>query len=128
MSTSNPSNQTVLLVDDEFLVRMVAAEILEDAGLTVYEAASADEAMTQINANPDIGLLFSDVNMPGSMDGIELASEVARRWPKVKILVTSGRARIPETDLPDMGSFLPKPYSATDLVRAVREKLATSKS
>lgn len=127
MSTSDPSENTVLLVDDEFLVRMVAAEILEDAGLTVHEAASADEAMAQIKANPDIGLLFSDVNMPGSMDGIELASEVAKRWPKVKILVTSGRSRIPETDLPDMGSFLPKPYTATDLVRAVRAKLAATK-
>lgn len=128
MNNPDLGNATVLLVDDEYLVRMVAAEILEDAGLTVREAASADEAMAAINAHPEIGLLFSDVNMPGSMDGIALAGEVARRWPKVKILVTSGRQRIPDNALPDSGTFLPKPYSASDLVQAVLDKLASPKS
>jgi CheY-like chemotaxis protein len=100
----------VLLVEDELLVRMTAADELEDAGFQVLEARS-DEVL----------VLFTAVHMPGSISGMELAEQVHPRWPHVRILISSGYARPHQDEIPDDGRFMPKPYHATTLVRHVHE-------
>lgn len=122
MLDSRLADCTVLVVDDETLIRMVAADILLDAGCRMLEAADAASAIRVIEANPDIDVLFSDINMPGSLSGIELATEVFRRWPEIKLLITSGRKVMRSSALPDHGTFLAKPYGVDELVEAVADK------
>jgi len=100
----------VLLVEDEAIVRLIGADALEDAGYEVIDAASADEALRILEAIEEIEVLFTDIRMPGSMDGLELAKLVHERWPAIKILVTSGDTWPPKKILPDDGRFLAKPY------------------
>jgi CheY-like chemotaxis protein len=116
----------VLLVEDELLVRMTAADELEEAGFQVLEAANADVALAVLEARSDeVLVLFTDVHMPGSMDGMELAEQVHARWPHVRILISSGYARPHQDEIPDDGRFLPKPYHAATLVRHVHELVGT---
>jgi CheY-like chemotaxis protein len=109
----------VLIVDDDVFERMGASCMFSDAGYRVLEAVDADEAMGFFEANPDIGLLFTDVSMPGSMSGADLACCVAVRWPGVAIIMTSGRPR-PEK-LPLSIHFHCKPYEPTAVLRQARE-------
>lgn len=111
----------MLIVEDEFLVRMGTRAAVETAGFDVLEAGDADEAIAILSARDDIRLIFTDVHMPGSMDGLKLAHFVRDRWPPVKIIATSGRVRIAESDLPEGGRFLPKPYSAGEITATLRE-------
>jgi CheY-like chemotaxis protein len=112
----------VLLVEDELLVRMTAADELEEAGFQVLEAANADVALKVLEARSDeVHVLFTDVNMPGTMDGMELAKQVHRRWPHVLLLISSGYARPHPDEIPDHGQFMPKPYGAATLVRQIYE-------
>lgn len=111
--------KTVLIVDDEDLVRMVGADILADGGYSVVEAANAAEALQHLEGGAEVRVLFTDVNMPGTPDGLGLAQVVHARWPHVKILVASGHVRPGEGDLPDRGLFLSKPYRAEDLLELV---------
>ena len=90
MSAIGNAASRVLVVEDEALVRLSTREEIEAAGFKVYEAHNADEAIRLLEANPDIELIFTDVDMPGSMDGVKLAHYVRKRWPPVKIIVTSG--------------------------------------
>jgi CheY-like chemotaxis protein len=113
----------VLVVEDEPIVRMVAADALTDRGIMAWEAGDANEALKVLDEHPRIGVLFTDVNMPGEMDGLDLAHEVSAARPDVKIIVTSAAATIADEDLPDHGTFLPKPYRMTQLVCAVANKL-----
>ncbi len=99
---------------------MHAASILEDAGFTVLEAMNADEAIDLLQTRSDIRVVFTDIDMPGSMDGLKLARVVRDRWPPVELIVTSGHFNIRESDLPERGRFFPKPYDATRLVDAIR--------
>ncbi|HEV2564554.1 MAG TPA: response regulator [Microvirga sp.] len=117
----------VLVVDDEPLVRMTAADELEEAGFRVLEAANADEALAMLKAHSDdVRVLFTDVNMPGSMDGMALAAQVHRRWPHVRLLISSGYARPHPDEIPDDGRFVPKPYRSATLVRHVTEMLRSA--
>jgi CheY-like chemotaxis protein len=111
----------VLIVEDEFLLRMDAAEMIEAAGFEVVEAANADQAIQILEARPDITVIFTDIQMPGSMDGLKLARAVRGRWPPIKIVATSGRPNIGERDLPEGGRFLPKPYSPVQVTGVLRE-------
>ena len=86
----------VLIVEDEFLLRMDAASSIEDAGFLVYEAENADEAIRMLELHATIRFVFTDVNMPGSMDGLKLAHYVRGRWPPIKIIVTSGLGHLRE--------------------------------
>src|SRR6201995_3680749 len=97
----------VLVVEDEFLLRMDAADVIGAAGFEVLEAANADEAITILEARSDITVIFTVIQMPGSMDGLKLARAVRGRWPPVKIIATSRRQNVGETDLPEEGQFLP---------------------
>lgn len=121
MSATLPKE--VLVVEDEPLVRMVAADALSDNGIMAWEAGDADEALCVLNQHPQIGLVFTDVNMPGSMNGLGLAYEVSVVRPDVGLIVTSGAVKIADEDLPDHGTFLPKPYPTERLVSIVSKKL-----
>jgi CheY-like chemotaxis protein len=110
----------VLLVEDEPLVRMFGADVLEEAGFEVIEAFNGDEALRVLEARPDVGVLFTDVNMPGSLDGLDLARLVHERRPDIKLLIASGQVRLSEEQIPDAGRFLAKPYAPETIVREVR--------
>ena len=111
----------VLLVEDEALIRMDVADQLRREGFEVFEAANADQAIKLLETNSSIRLLFTDIDMPGSMDGLKLAAAVRDRWPPVRIVVTSGHRMVEVTDLPDGSVFFSKPYQHTNVVASMRE-------
>jgi CheY-like chemotaxis protein len=106
-----------LVVEDEVLLRMNLADMTNDAGFPTYEAGNAEEALELMERHPEIGVLFTDVNMPGSMDGLTLAQTVRERWPHVRIIVTSGRLVAQSTQLPSEAIFIGKPYRMHELDR-----------
>ena len=112
---------TVLVVEDEALVRVLGMDILEEAGFHVLEATSADEALGVLGGGSEVHLLFSDIDMPGSMDGLELAAVVKQRWPRVHLLVTSGHRDMHSIQLPEAGRFIRKPWTNNQLINCVRE-------
>ena len=114
----------VLVVEDEFLLRMDAVDMIAAAGFEVVEAANADEAIEILESRPDITVVFTDIQMPGSMDGLKLARAVRGRWPPIKIIATSGHVHIGKTDLPEGGRFLPKPYSPRQVTGVLRELIS----
>jgi len=114
----------VLIVEDEFLLRMDAVDMIAGAGFEVLEAANADQAIDILESRRDITVVFTDIQMPGSMDGLKLARAVRGRWPPIKIVATSGHLDVSETDLPEGGRFLPKPYSLVQLTGVLRELTA----
>jgi DNA-binding NtrC family response regulator len=113
----------VLVVEDDAMIRIVAADALGDRGIMAWEAADASEALQVLEQRPRIGLLFTDVNMPGKMNGLGLAHEVSVTRPEVELIVTSGAVTLADSDLPDHGTFLPKPYPPERLAEIVAEKL-----
>jgi len=117
MSDDTPA---VLVVEDEPLLRLFVAELLLDAGFRVIEAASAAEALTILNAGLNVVVVLADVDMPPGMSGYELAHEVHRNWPRVEILITSGRRWPEEGDLPAGAAFLAKPCPNDALLLHVR--------
>jgi CheY-like chemotaxis protein len=111
----------VLMFKDEFLLRMDAVDMIAAAGFEVVEAANADEAIEILESRRDITVVFTDIQMPGSMDGLKLARAVRGRWPPIKIVATSGQLDVRETDLPEGGRFLAKPYSPIQVTGVLRE-------
>lgn len=111
----------VLVVEDEGLVRQMSADELVDAGYQVLEAANSREAISILESGVGVTVLFTDVNMPGELDGLELAHLVHDRWPCVRLLVTSGGARAGPQDVPDDGRFISKPYSLRRMCSLVDE-------
>ena len=109
---------TVLIVEDEFLIREMLKDELEDAGYQVVPASDADDAVRVLEARQDIHLVFTDINMPGSMDGLKLAAFVNDRWPPVHIIVITGRAK--PVGLPPNALFIPKPYLSRNVVAAMQ--------
>ena len=121
MGLTEQKRPVVLIVEDDFLLRMDAADMIKAAGFEVIEAGNADQAIEVLEARPDITVVFTDIQMPGSMDGLKLAHAVRGRWPPIKIIATSGRLHVDEVDLPEGGRFLPKPYSHAQVTRVLRE-------
>ena len=121
VSRSPPLNQVVLVVEDEFLIRTDAADMVRAAGFTVVEASNADLALELLESASDIAAVFTDIHMPGSMDGLRLVAIVRDRWPPIAVLVTSGQDQIGIDDLPVGGRFLPKPYTEAQLATHLRE-------
>jgi CheY-like chemotaxis protein len=113
---SNTPPTVVLVVEDEPLLRELVVETIEEAGFVALGAGDADEAIALLRARPDIAVMFTDINMPGSMDGLELAHTVRDRWPPIKILVASGQIRLRQSDLP----FLEKPYRGEAMIARLR--------
>jgi two-component system, response regulator PdtaR len=109
---------TVLIVEDEFLVRDVVQAELEEAGYEIVLAGSADAAIAILEARTEINLVFTDIDMPGSMDGLKLAACVRDRWPPVHIIITTGKAR--PLEIPANALFIPKPYVGQTVVDAIR--------
>jgi CheY-like chemotaxis protein len=121
MSNAVPRRPVVLVVEDEFLVRLNTVLMIEDAGFDVLEAVDADQAIEILEVRPDIHVIFTDIQLPGSMDGLKLAHAVRGRWPPIKIIATSGRVNLRTDDLPEAGRFLPKPYGPDEIVGTLRE-------
>ena len=113
----------VLVVEDEALILLDIVVQLEAEGFKVYEATNADAAIELLITNLDIRLIFTDIDMPGSMDGLKLAAAVRNRWPPVKIIVTSGARRPPITDMPEGSVFFDKPYNHLAVLASVRSLL-----
>jgi two-component system, response regulator PdtaR len=111
----------VLVVEDEAFIRMDAVEILRVAGFDILEAANADEAIQMLERHSDIRLIFTDIDMPGSMNGLKLAAAVRDRWPPVRIIATSGHFKVQADDLPADARFISKPYQPAQIISAVRE-------
>lgn len=111
----------VLVVEDELLVRMDIVDHLIHEGFEVFEAGDADEAIAILQAEPSIRLLFTDIDMPGSMNGLKLSAAVRDRWPPVKLIVTSGHNAVAAADLPDGSMFFSKPYQLPKISASMRE-------
>ncbi len=126
MGLSKSKRPVVLVVEDEFLLRIDAVDMVAAAGFEVIEAGNADEAIEILEARPDVTVVFTDIQMPGSMDGLKLARAIRGRWPPIKIIATSGRPNVGEPDLPEGGRFLPKPYSLHQVTGALRELTAAA--
>jgi CheY-like chemotaxis protein len=115
------SHSVVLVVEDDALLRMHAAEVIGEAGFEVLEADGADEAIRLLESRTDIRIIFTDIDMPGSMNGLKLAHAVANRWPPIRIVATSGHFHVRDGDLPTGGRFIAKPYRATQIISALCE-------
>jgi CheY-like chemotaxis protein len=116
---------TILVVEDDILIRLVTSDYLRDNGFVVIEASNADEAVRLLKASEVIDLVFSDINMPGEMDGFGLADWIAQNQPHLKVMLTSGVARHdPATGPASQAPLLPKPYRQEELIRRLRVMLA----
>lgn len=111
-----PQRSLVLIVEDEPIVRFCAAEMLGDSGFDVLEAPAADHALEILESRGDVAVLFTDIEMPGRLDGTALAAIVCERWPWIRVVITSGRVRPMPAELPRPSQFLPKPYMPDQLV------------
>jgi len=124
MSTSPiRSSPKVLVVEDEMLLRMRAVDMVEDAGYTPVEAVDADEAFAILQSRSDIALLFTDVQMPGSMDGLQLAHAVYERWPLIKIILVSGQLKLSSTHIPRESRFFGKPLVPGQMIAEMQNMI-----
>src|SRR5258708_9647633 len=110
----------ILVVEDECLLNIITSDDLRSAGYDVESAYNADEALDILEHRADIGTLFTDVDMPGSMDGLGLAAAVHDRWPPVHIIITSGKTEPQCGHMPEDSRFIPKPWHVRDVVNVVR--------
>ncbi|WP_439815440.1 response regulator [Zavarzinia sp. CC-PAN008] len=113
----------ILVVEDEVLIRLDTAASLEEAGFAVVEAQNADEALALLEARGDIAGVFTDVRMPGSMDGLALAYAVRERWPGIAVIVTSGHVRLQNDELPPNVPFITKPYRVLQVTMTLNRLL-----
>jgi CheY-like chemotaxis protein len=114
----------VLVVEDEMLLRMRAVDMVEDAGFTPLEAVDADEAVAILESRSDIVLMFTDIQMPGSMDGLKLAHAVHERWPPIKIILVSGQLKLADIDIPADSLFFGKPLEAKAMIAQMQSMIA----
>jgi len=119
MSITQPL-PVVLVVEDDPLVRTLAVEVVEDAGFLAIEAANADEAIIILEHRADIALVFTDIDMPGSMDGLKLAHAIRNRWPPIKIVIVSGKSGLSDLELPSNSRFFAKPYPVSRMIYELR--------
>lgn len=110
---------SILVVEDETLVRLNLVALLEDAGLDVLDAGDADEALHVLGDHPEVRILLTDVQMPGSMDGIHLAHRVRETWPQMGLMLMSGNLNMPRHTLPDRAAYIGKPFDRSQLMRAI---------
>jgi CheY-like chemotaxis protein len=116
---------SVLVVEDEPILLLMAIDLVEEAGFEAVGARNADEAILVLEARSDIRIIFTDVDMPpGSMDGLKLAAAVRGRWPPVEIIVTSGHMKLEPGDLPTRARFFTKPYDSGSIIKTMHEMIA----
>jgi two-component sensor histidine kinase/CheY-like chemotaxis protein len=113
----------VLVVEDEMMLRMRAVDIVEDAGFTAIEAVNADEALAILESRSDIELLFTDIQMPGSMDGLKLAHAVHERWPSIKIILVSGKLTPTDAEKPILSRFFGKPLEVKQMIAEMQQMI-----
>lgn len=121
--TLPPSTPVVLVVEDEMVLRMRAVDLVEDAGFIPIEAVSADEAMKVLESRDDISVLFTDIQLPGTMDGLKLAHAAHRRWPHIKIIMVSGQIAVTDADKPDESKFFPKPLDTQQMISELQQMM-----
>jgi two-component sensor histidine kinase/CheY-like chemotaxis protein len=119
------SSAKVLVVEDEMVLRMRAVDIVEDAGFTAVQAVNADEALSILESRSDISLLFSDIQMPGSMDGLKLAHAVHDRWPSIKIILVSGQIQLADADKPADSRFFGKPLAVKQMIAELQDMVGS---
>jgi two-component system, response regulator PdtaR len=117
MDNDDVESRMVLVVEDEPLIRDTVTEAFESAGLEVLSAANAQEALDALRGHPEVSVVFTDINMPGTMDGLDLARFVRGKWPRIALIVTSGRPP-PSGEMP--GRFFSKPYNLGELIEAIK--------
>lgn len=120
----NNGRAVVLVVEDSVVIRMSAVDLIRSAGYEALEAGDADEAISILESRSDIDLVFTDVQMPGTMDGIKLSHYIRDRWPPVKLIVASGNAIVEESNLPQGSRFFSKPYDDGSITDAIARLLA----
>jgi two-component sensor histidine kinase len=122
-SSQSGALRAVLVVEDEMLLRMRAVDIVEDAGFTPVEAVNADDALAILESRSDIKLLFTDIQMPGSMDGLKLAYAVHQRWPLIKIILVSGQLKLTDDDKPADSRFFGKPLDVKQMIAELQDMI-----
>jgi CheY-like chemotaxis protein len=115
------ANRAILVVEDEALILLNAVQIVQEAGFEALSATTAAEALSILEARPDVRLVFTDIQMPGSMDGLRLAHAVRKRWLPIELIVTSARGHIGADDLPERGRYFAKPYDVQALSQVFQE-------
>ena len=120
MEILGTSSTVVLVVEDNLLIRMGFVAMIEDAGIEVLEASNADEAIVVLEARADVTVMFTDIEMPGSMDGLKLAFAVRDRWPPITLIIASGRVPPRTDEMPIRTTFLRKPYTEAAVIEAVQ--------
>ena len=123
MSADPAKVPKVLIVEDEMMLRMRAVDIVEDAGFSPVQAVNADQALSILESRSDISLLFTDIQMPGSMDGLMLAHAVHKRWPPIKIILVSGKLKLSNIDTPPDSRFFDKPLDAKEMVSEIQDMI-----
>ncbi len=126
MASSVPreTRPVVLVVEDEPILRMMAVDLVEDAGFEVVEAVDADDALLILEKRLDIRIVFTDVDMPRGIDGMKLAALIRDRWPPIEIIITSGKLMPRPEDMPARGVFFSKPYKPNEVVAELRRMVA----
>lgn len=114
----------VLVVEGEFLIRLHVVDMLEAAGFVTVQATNADEAILVLESRNDIRLVLTDIEMPGSMDGLRLAHAVRKKWPPVKLVLVSGKGNLRIDELPEGPLFYSKPYDSADVTDALASLMA----
>ena len=109
----------VLIVEDDALLRMHTVDFIEAAGYRVLEAADTDQAIALIEAHPEVRVVLTDIDLPGSMDGLRMAAAIRDRWPPIELIVTSGAAEPRPEQIPARGIFIPKPVDPTRVLQAI---------
>jgi two-component sensor histidine kinase/ActR/RegA family two-component response regulator len=117
--------RAVLVVEDEMMLRMRAVDMVEDAGFTPVEAINADDALAILESRSDIELLFTDIQMPGSMDGLKLAYAVHERWPLIKIILVSGQLKLTDDDKPAHSRFFGKPIDVKQMIAEMQDMIGS---
>jgi two-component sensor histidine kinase/FixJ family two-component response regulator len=121
MSSVASSAPNVLVVEDEMVLRMRAVDIVEDAGFNALEAVNADEALSILESRSDISVLFTDIQMPGTLDGLKLAHAVYKRWPGIKIILVSGQVNLSDADKPTDSRFFGKPLETKQMIAEIQD-------
>jgi two-component system, response regulator PdtaR len=119
MAFASDHAPVVLVAEDEELLRVYAADLLAEAGYKVIEAANAEAALAVMADEPDIRVLFTDIQMPGKLNGIELARKVHEQWPQVLLLIASGGRQPAKAEIADHGHFIAKPYCPSDVLNEI---------
>lgn len=121
----NKGKAVVLVVEDSTIIRIGALDLVRSAGYEALEACNADEAIRVLESRDDVDLVFTDVQMPGTMDGIKLSHYIRNRWPPVKLIVASGNTILEESSLPEGSRFFAKPYNEHSITAAMARLLSS---